>query len=74
MSTKQIPTTEEALEYAVRVIQCRDLAKGKAALSWVLKREPKNVVAWLWLSRCVQDAEAQLECMRLVSAINPYKN
>lgn len=71
-SRTRIPTTEEALAFAARSIQQAELETGKAALRWVLRREPENVSAWLWLKKCVeQDQYKQQEVTQRVSALNP---
>lgn len=71
-SRTRIPTTEEALAFAARSIQRADLETGKAALRWVLNREPENVSAWLWLKKCVErDRAKETEVLNRVSALNP---
>lgn len=37
----------------------------------VLKREPNNEVAWLWLAACVDKIEQKRDCFRKILAINP---
>ena len=66
-----IPTTDEALEFAVRSIRRADVKTGKAALRWVLKREPTNVSAWLWLTRCAEDELFKARCEHQVMKLNP---
>ena len=68
-----MPTTEQALSFAVDAIRRSDIERGRAALTWVLQREPDNVVAWLWLSDCVQDTRVREECLRRLSALDPFK-
>jgi hypothetical protein len=71
-SRTRIPTTEEALSFAARSIEKSELETGRAALRWVLRREPENVSAWLWLKKCVeQDQLKQQEVIQRVSALNP---
>lgn len=72
MAIYNVPTTEEAIGFAIQSIQERDFRKGLAALTWVLDREPNNVVAWLWMAQCVRSEEAKAECMRRVAAMNPF--
>jgi hypothetical protein len=67
-----IPTTDQALEFAVRSIQKADVETGRAALRWVLKREPNNVSAWLWLTRCIEDIGLQSQCVAQVANLNPF--
>jgi hypothetical protein len=70
--TAAMPTTDQALEFAVRSIQKADVETGRAALRWVLKREPTNVSAWLWLTRCVEDKVFRSRCVDQVATLNPF--
>ena len=70
--TAAIPTTDQALEFAVRSIQKSDVDTGRAALRWVLKREPTNVSAWLWLTRCVDDQGFCTQVVNQVATLNPF--
>ena len=65
------PTIKDALNGAVNAIKRGDLETGKAGLKWVLEREPNNVLAWLWMSRCAPTNEAKLECFNRALAIDP---
>ena len=66
MSEKGLPTITEALDKAATTIKGGDLETGKEILEWVLEGEPNNVLAWLWMSRCVKTNEAKLECFNRV--------
>jgi Tfp pilus assembly protein PilF len=72
MATVPMPTCEQALNYAVGAIKRGDARKGRAALGWVLQREPQNIVAWLWMAECYQEGETRQECLRRVAALNPF--
>ena len=72
MATVPMPTCEQALDYAVSAIKRGDPGKGKAALSWVLQREPNNIVAWTWLAECLQEGQGKQECLRRLSELNPF--
>jgi hypothetical protein len=72
MAMTAIPTTDQALEFAVRSIQKADVETGRAALKWVLKREPSNVSAWLWLTRCIDDQSMKSQCVAQVATLNPF--
>jgi len=73
MATNSVPTTDEALQFAVSSIKKSDYSRGRKALKWVLKREPENVAAWLWMERCVEDVSQKGECFRRASALNPMQ-
>ncbi len=54
----------DALEFATNAIEGGDLKRGKAALNWVLQREPDNATAWFWMACCVEDENQKQECYR----------
>ncbi|MFV1859672.1 MAG: hypothetical protein ACC647_10040 [Anaerolineales bacterium] len=60
---------EEAISSAVEAIQQGDLGQGRATLSWVVREEPNNRLAWVWLAACVNEEEARDECYRRASRI-----
>jgi hypothetical protein len=72
MTTGAIPTSEQALDFAVSAIKRGDSSRGQAALAWVLQREPSNVVAWLWMAECLPDSDAKQECLSRVTALSPF--
>lgn len=61
---------DHALDYAIQAIERGDRQKGHAALSWLLKRQPENTLAWLWMASCVPDEFAKQECYRRVSVLS----
>ena len=71
MTPEDSPAIKDALDNAANAIKRGDLETGKAGLKWVLNREPNNVLAWLWMSRCAPNNEAKLECFNRVLAIDP---
>ncbi len=48
-----------------------DLAEAQRLLAQSLKLEPKNDMAWLWLSRTTDDPQRKLQCVERALAINP---
>jgi len=58
-------------EQAVAYIKAGDIEKGKQLLAEVLKQNPRDENAWLWMSRCVTDAEQKRYCFDKVLKINP---
>ena len=62
-------TIEEAISSAVEAIQQGDLGQGRATLSWVVREDPDNRLAWVWLAACVNEEEARDECYRRASRI-----
>ncbi len=72
MALQKMPTVAEALELAVRKVQANDYNTGRAILAWVLKTQPDNVVAWLWLARCIANREERAQCFERVAALDPF--
>jgi Tfp pilus assembly protein PilF len=72
MALQKTPTVAEALEFAVQKVRASDYRTGRAVLAWVLQHQPENVVAWLWLARCIFNREEQLLCMQKVAALDPF--
>jgi len=59
----------EAVQSAVEAIQRGDLGQGRATLTWVLREDPNNRLAWLWMACCVADEPARDECYRRASTL-----
>ena len=59
------------LEQAVAHIQAGELEKGKQTLAEILKQNPRDENAWLWLARCVTDPEQVRYCFERILKINP---
>ncbi|MCH8337337.1 MAG: hypothetical protein IIA51_09735 [Chloroflexi bacterium] len=62
-------TVEEAISSAVEAIQRGDLGQGRSTLSWVVREDPNNRLAWVWLAACVEEDEARDECYRRASHV-----
>ena len=63
-------TIKEAITSAVDSINRGDLGRGKATLTWVLREDPGNRVAWLWMACCVNEDHAREECYRRASRLD----
>ncbi len=48
-----------------------DIRRGRALLLKALELQPEHDMAWLWLTRTVQDSHQQLEYVERALAINP---
>lgn len=59
------------LEQAVAYIKAGEIEKGKQLLIEVLRQNPRDENAWLWMSRCVTTSEQKEYCFQKVLAINP---
>jgi hypothetical protein len=72
MAVQRTPTVTEAMDMAVRKVRAKDYGTGRAILAWVLQSQPDNVVAWLWLARCIANREERSRCMERVAALDPF--
>ncbi len=61
------PDTTQAIE----VIRQGNLVEGAKILSQVLKTNPEDELAWLWMSACVNDQQKKVYCLQKVIGINP---
>lgn len=59
------------LEQAVAYIKTGNTEDGKQLLIEVLKQNPKDENAWLWMSKCVTSISEKKECFQRVLQINP---
>jgi Tfp pilus assembly protein PilF len=62
-------TISEALHIAIDAVNRGDLNQGRKALAWVLRQDPNNAVAWLWMACCSPDDASRQECYRRVTTI-----
>ena len=51
---------ERAMEECARRLRADERMKGRAALAWIVKEHPDNLVAWLWLARCMTGSEEKV--------------
>jgi hypothetical protein len=65
---------KEAISSAVEAIHRGDLGQGRTTLSWVVREEPHNRLAWVWLAACVEEDSARDECYRRASEIPTLSN
>jgi hypothetical protein len=61
------PDTTQAIE----VIRQGNLTEGAKILSQVIKTNPDDETAWLWMSACVTDSDKKIYCLNKVIQINP---
>lgn len=61
----------DKLQRAIELIQSGDKQTGRQLLVEILKAEPANEIAWLWMSSVVTTDEQRCDCLRQVLAINP---
>jgi len=59
------------LQRAIEAIQSGNRETGKHLLARVLRADPQNVQAWLWMSEVVDTNEQRRECLHRVLALDP---
>jgi len=62
---------EDNLKRAIEVIKAGDKKKGGEILFEIINKQPKNELAWAWLSVCVRDDKQKKYCIEKVLEINP---
>jgi hypothetical protein len=58
-------------EQAVTHIKAGEIEKGKQLLAEVIKQNPRDEKAWLWMTKCVTNTEQERYCFNQVLKINP---
>ena len=57
MGSRTVGKVERAMEETSRRLRADERMKGRAALGWIVKEHPDNLVAWLWLAPCLTRSE-----------------
>jgi len=63
--------TNEKLTKAIQLIKEGKKKEGGQILLEIVKSEPKNENAWLWLSTCYGNEKNKIQCLKKVLEINP---
>ena len=63
--------TKERLNAAANAIKMGKVGQGKALLEGILKEEPDNILAHLWMTKCTNDPAIQLRHFELVRELDP---
>lgn len=61
----------DKLKQAITLIRSGNKAEGGQILAKILKADPQNELAWLWISQTVKTRQQQQDCLEKVLAINP---
>ena len=59
------------LQSSIAYIKSGNRTAGQQLLMKVIKADPKNEAAWLWMASAVDDLERKKECLQKVLQINP---
>lgn len=62
------------LQEAITLIKSGKKKEGGQILSEIVKKEPRNIDAWLWLTSCVNSNEQRIFCLKKVLEIDPNHN
>jgi hypothetical protein len=60
------------LQRAIAAIRSGDKETGKRLLAEVIRNEPRNETAWLWMSSVIGTTEHRRTCLERVLTINPH--
>ena len=66
-----VPELEELLQRAITHVNAGELDQGRALLEKILEQDPKNDLAWVWLSGCVDDPMQRRICLQQALSANP---
>ncbi len=62
------------LQQAIALIKSGKKKDGGQILAEIVKKEPRNIDAWLWLTSCVNSNEQRIYCLKKVLEIDPNHN
>lgn len=67
-----ITTQTEQLQQAITLLRSGDKQNGGRILAEILKADPQNELAWLWMSGVVATGEQREHCLQQVLRVNPH--
>jgi hypothetical protein len=62
---------EKALEQAISAARSGDRQAARRLLAGILRRDPRNAGAWLWMSGVVDDDAQRIECLQRALTLDP---
>ena len=61
----------EKLAQAVKLVKEGQKKQGGLMLQEIVREQPQNELAWLWLANCVSDDQQKIACYSKAAEINP---
>jgi Tfp pilus assembly protein PilF len=68
---KAVTDSQHILDKAILAIQYGDRSSGARLLAQVLRADPQNVRAWLWMSEIADTETQRRECLQRAIALDP---
>ncbi|MFZ5858429.1 MAG: tetratricopeptide repeat protein [Chloroflexota bacterium] len=65
---------ENDLQQAISLIKSGNKKGGGQLLAEIVKKDPHNINAWLWLTSCVDLNEQRIYCLKKVLEVDPNHN
>jgi Tfp pilus assembly protein PilF len=62
----------DSLHRAIAAIRSGDKETGQRLLAEVIRNDPRNETAWLWMSSVIDTDEHRRDCLERVLAFNPH--
>ncbi len=62
---------DDSLQQAIKFIKSGDKKRGGQLLAEIVKKDPHNLNAWLWLSSCVNSDKQRIYCLQKALEIDP---
>jgi hypothetical protein len=62
----------DKLSYAIQLAKAGNKDKALPLLKEIIRADPDNETAWLWLHACVDQNEQKVYCLQQALRINPY--
>lgn len=65
---------DNKLQDAIELVKSGKKKEGGQILAEMVKKDPRNIDAWLWLSSCVNSNEQRIFCLKKALEVNPHHN
>jgi hypothetical protein len=62
---------DNQLQEAIKFIKAGDKTQGQQLLAQIIKADPRNETAWLWMTTVLDDPQKKKKCLQNVLQINP---